>query len=112
MMTPSLANLEDEMIELMREGRARGETPRFTALKAVQRVVPSADQPELLASVYMDCPYTIDQVTDDGGCVSELLHNNLRTHLMDWAKHWTDVMDKHDTPKTVVYLKDLPEEKD
>lgn len=111
-MTPSLANLEDEMIELMREGRARGETPRFTALKAVQRVVPSADQPELLASVYMDCPYTIDQVTDDGGCVSELLHNNLRTHLMDWAKHWTDVMDKHDTSKTVVYLKDLPEGKD
>lgn len=111
-MTPSLANLEDEMIELMREGRARGETPRFTALKAVQRVVPSADQPELLASVYMDCPYTIDQVTDDGGCISELLHNNLRTHLMDWAKHWTDVMDKHDTSKTVVYLKDLPEEKD
>lgn len=105
-MTPSLANLEDEMIELMREGRARGETPRFTALKAVQRVVPSADKPELLAAVYMDCPYTIDQVTDDGGCVAELLHNNLRTHLMDWAKHWVDVKDEHDTAKAVVYLND------
>ena len=105
-MTLSLSSLEDQMIELMREGRARGETPRFTALKALQRVVPSVDKPELLAAVYMDCPYTIDQVTDDGGCVAELLHNNLRTHLMDWAKHWSDVKDEHDTAKAVVYLND------
>jgi hypothetical protein len=92
-MSPTLIDLEDMLLEKLREGRANDESFQFTLLKALQDVVPSPNQPEYLAMLYAASPYTLDQF-DEGGKVSELLYHNIRRHLLDYAKHWLEVKNK------------------
>lgn len=89
-MSPTLIDLEDTLIEKLREGKVNGETFQFTLLKALRDTVPTADQPEYLAMLYAASPYTLDQF-DEGGKVGELLYHNVRRHLTDYAKHWHEV---------------------
>ena len=92
-MSPTLIDLEDMLIEKLREGRLKDESFQLTLLKALQDTVPSPDQPQYLAMLYAASPYTLDQF-DEGGKVSELLYHNVRRHLIDYAKHWQEATTK------------------
>lgn len=83
----TLIELEDQLIEKLKAGRARGETFEFTCLRALADIAPQANDPAFLAGLYSDAPYTLDQF-DEGGKVSELLYHNVRRHLTDFGRHW------------------------
>ena len=89
-MSPTLIDLEDMLVEKLREGKANDETFQFTLLKALRDIVPTADQPQYLATLYAASPFTLNEF-DEGGIVSELLYHNVRRHLTDYANHWLEV---------------------
>lgn len=87
-MTPSLTDLEDQIVEAMREARLNNKDKLTALLAAIPSIVESVSKPEQLALLYAEYPRTLDQMTDDGGIVSHLIKRNLEAHLIEWAKDW------------------------
>lgn len=92
-MSPTLIDLEDMLVEKLREGRAKDESFQLTLLKALQATVPTAEHPQHLALLYAASPWTLNEF-DEGGKVSELLYHNVRRHLTDFAHHWQETTTK------------------
>lgn len=87
-MTPSLTDLEDQIVEAMREARLNNKDKLTALLAAIPSIVESVNQPEQLALLYAEYPRTLDQMTDDGGIISHLIKRNLEVYLMEWAEEW------------------------
>jgi len=89
-MTPTLSDLEDMMIKLLREARLKNELSQLQVLEAVQKTAPKNDQLGFLSVLYATDPYTLNQF-DEGGKVSELLYHNVRRHLIDFGNTYMEI---------------------
>ncbi len=101
-MTPSLSDLENMMLDQLRQGRLKNELSQLKVLEAVQNVAPQNDQLNFLAVLYATDPHTLNQF-DEGGMVSELLYHNVRRHLIEFGKKYIESSNAHEEKYGVVH---------
>jgi hypothetical protein len=90
-MTPSITDLEDQIVEVVREARLKNTDKLTAVVKALPSIVETVNTPEQLALLYAQWPLTLDQMTDDGGIISHLIRRNLELHLIEWVEEWLSI---------------------
>lgn len=76
-MTPTLVDLEDELLRRMREMKTY--EIDIDIIKLIEQITPT--DPQLLASVYASSAKWLDKVEQDGGSVSAIISNHIQNHL-------------------------------
>ena len=80
-MTPTLEDLEDELLRRMREMKTY--EIDIDIIKLIEQITPT--KPQLLASVYASSTKWLDKVDQDGGSVSAIISNHVQKHLNEVA---------------------------
>ena len=104
-MTPSLSDLEDMMLDQLRQGRLKNDMSHLKVLEAVQNVAPQNDHLYVLAVLYATDPQTLNEF-DEGGRVSELIYHNVRRHLIEFGKKYIESSDAHEEKYGVVHSRE------
>ena len=80
-MTPTLEDLENELLRRMREMKAH--EIDIDVMKLVEEITPTNKQ--FLATVYASAVWWLDKQEEDGGSVSAIISNHVQRHLNEVA---------------------------